>query len=431
MARLGELFAGYGGLGMGVEAALGPMERVWVSEFDPAPARILVHHWPAVPNLGDVTKVDWSEVEPVDVLTGGFPCQDVSLAGRRAGLKDGTRSGLWSYMRDAIDVLRPSLVVIENVRGLLSAQAGGSDDLGQCELCVASGRGHALRALGAVLGDLANIGFDAEWALFPASGVGAAHRRERCFIIAWPADSESSAGRVSDGDYAAATDSDGDVLGQQRGGASAEEAGPGEGHGSADSGRGSGPLMPTPEANLGRHGHGQPVEKRRSGGHSVSLADAMHSLMPTPTASEHTGAGHAASKTGSPNLRTVVELMPTPKAGDADFGTPRTSGRPPEMSTHLGTRLVYRDFGEYAPAVAQWAAVIGRPAPAPTEEGPKGGTRLSARFVEWLMGLPEGHVTSPAIGLTRMQQLKALGNGVVPQQAAEAVKQLMERKEAA
>ncbi|MCT2042630.1 hypothetical protein M3D15_04680 [Pseudoclavibacter alba] len=150
--------------------------------------------------------------------------------------------------------------------------------------------------------------------------------------------------------------------------------------------------------------------------------------MPTPTASEHTGAGHAASKTGSPNLRTVVELMPTPKAGDADFGTPRTSGRPPEMSTHLGTRLVYRDFGEYAPAVERWAAVIGRPAPAPTEVGEKGGKRLSAPFVEWLMGLPEGHVTSPEIGLTRTQELKALGNGVVPQQAAEAVKQLMERR---
>lgn len=376
MARLGELFAGYGGLGLGVEAALGPMERVWVSEFDPAPSRILAHHWPAVPNLGDVTAIDWSEVEPVDVLTGGFPCQDVSLAGRRAGLSEGTRSGLWSCMRDAIAALRPRLVVIENVRGLLSARAGGAHDLGQCEFCVASG-GHALRALGAVLGDLADLGFDAEWGLFPASGVGAAHRRERCFIIAWP------------------TDSDRDLLRQHRRGASAEKAGPEDGHGSADSGRGSGPLMPT------------------------------------PTAAEHTGAGHAASKTGSPNLRTVVELMPTPKAGDADFGTPRTSGRPPEMSTHLATRLVYRDFGEYAPAVAQWAAVIGRPAPPPTEVGEKGGTRLSPAFVEWLMGLPEGHVTSPDIGLTRTQQLKALGNGVVPLQAAEAVNQLMERKEAA
>ena len=395
MARLGELFAGYGGLGMGVEAALGPVERVWVSEVDPAPSKVLARHWPDVPNLGDVTAIDWSQVEPVDILTGGFPCQDVSLAGRRAGLTDGTRSGLWSYMRDAIAALRPRLVVIENVRGLLSAQAGGAHDLGQCELCMASGGGHALRALGAVLGDVADLGFDAEWGLFPASGVGAAHRRERCFIIAWPADSESSAGRVSNRDDAAATDSDRDLLRQHRGGASAEKAGPEQGHGFADSGRGGGPLMPT------------------------------------PTASEHTGAGHAASKTGSPNLRTVVELMPTPKAGDADFGTPRTSGRPPEMSTHLATRLAYRDFGDYAPAVAQWSAVIGRPAPAPTEVGEKGGTRLSPAFVEWLMGLPEGHVTSPDIGLTRTQQLKALGNGVVPLQAAEAVNQLMERKEAA
>lgn len=153
--------------------------------------------------------------------------------------------------------------------------------------------------------------------------------------------------------------------------------------------------------------------------------------MPTPTAAEHTGPGHAASKHGAPNLRTTVAMLPTPKAGDADFGTPVTSGRPPEKSTHLAGRLAHTDFGDYAEAVARWETVIGRPAPAPTEIGPKGGRRLSAGFVEWLMGLPEGHVTDPAIGLTRTQQLKALGNGVVPQQAAWAVTQLLERKEAA
>lgn len=90
---------------MGVQAVLGG-ETAWFVEYDEAPSRILAHHWPEVPNYGDVTKTDWASVEPVDVLTGGFPCQDVSLAGLRRGLKAGTRSGLWSEYARAIDILR-------------------------------------------------------------------------------------------------------------------------------------------------------------------------------------------------------------------------------------------------------------------------------------------------------------------------------------
>ncbi|MFD2775767.1 hypothetical protein ACFSWE_16610, partial [Leucobacter albus] len=120
---------------------------------------------------------------------------------------------------------------------------------------------------------------------------------------------------------------------------------------------------------------------------------------------ERTGAG-----VKNLNEVTVNELLPTPKAGDADFGMPRTSGRPPEKSTHLMTRMEFTkpesSWGPYAAAIARWEAVLGRPAPAPTEEGPKGGRRLSAVFVEWLMGLQSGWVTNPALGLSRTQQLK-------------------------
>ncbi|MBK1785994.1 DNA cytosine methyltransferase [Prauserella cavernicola] len=102
---------------------------------------------PATPNLADITTVDWSTVEPVDVLTGGFPCQDVSTAGRRAGLAPGTRSGLWSHMAHAISVLRPRLVIAENVRGLLSAPA--HSDMEPCPWCLGdSGDVAALRAFG-------------------------------------------------------------------------------------------------------------------------------------------------------------------------------------------------------------------------------------------------------------------------------------------
>lgn len=186
--RTGSLFSGYGGLDLAVNAFYGA-ETAWHVEFDAAPSRILDHHWPDVPNFGDVTAVDWAAVPPVDILTGGFPCQDVSAAGRRAGLGEGTRSGLWSYMAEAINQLRPRYVVIENVRGLLSATAdrpveSGSNALGD-------GRtGPVLRALGAVLGDLSDIGYDAQWATVAAADVGACHERKRVFILATPADAE-------------------------------------------------------------------------------------------------------------------------------------------------------------------------------------------------------------------------------------------------
>jgi DNA (cytosine-5)-methyltransferase 1 len=188
--RLGSLFSGYGGLDIAAEAFFGA-ETAWHCQYDPEDkhqyaAAVLTHHWPGVPNLGDITTIDWAQVEPVDILAGGFPCTDVSLAGQRAGLNDQTRSGLWAHMAQAIAVLRPRLVVIENVRGLLSQPADG--DMEPCTWCVGDGAGEpVLRALGAVLGDLAGLGFDAEWVGLPASAVGAPHERFRIFILAWPA----------------------------------------------------------------------------------------------------------------------------------------------------------------------------------------------------------------------------------------------------
>ncbi len=91
--RIGSLFSGYGGLDLAVEHVFGG-RTVWFSELNSAPARVFAHHWPGVPNLGDITQIDWRQTEPVDVLCGGFPCQDVSTVGKRAGLAPGTRSGL-------------------------------------------------------------------------------------------------------------------------------------------------------------------------------------------------------------------------------------------------------------------------------------------------------------------------------------------------
>ena len=89
---MGSLFTGYGGLDMGVADALGPARLAWVCDVGPGPCRLLAARHPGVPNLGDITEIDWGGVEPVDVLVGGSPCQDLSLAGGRAGMRPGTQS---------------------------------------------------------------------------------------------------------------------------------------------------------------------------------------------------------------------------------------------------------------------------------------------------------------------------------------------------
>ena len=182
--KIGSLFSGYGGLDLAVSKLTGA-EVAWHCEWEDAPSQILKAHFPNVPNYRDVSKVDFTQVEPVDILTGGFPCQDLSLAGKRAGLQDGTRSGLWSEFYRAIQEIKPKLVIIENVRGLLSAKANNGMEYTDEVLGKLNGK-PALRAIGAVLGDLADIGYDARWSGVRASDAGAPHQRFRVFIVAHP-----------------------------------------------------------------------------------------------------------------------------------------------------------------------------------------------------------------------------------------------------
>jgi DNA (cytosine-5)-methyltransferase 1 len=203
--RVGSLFSGYGGLDLAVEEVF-DARTVWFSEINEPVARVFAHHWPDAPNLGDITEIDWSTAAPVDVLCGGFPCQDVSTVGKMVGLAPGTRSGLWAHMATAIERLQPEWVVIENVRGLLSAPAirprsEGDDDERRNPLATTPGDAplrelepdpwgmgnqpaRPLRALGAVLGDLADLRYDTRWIGLPASAIGAPHPRFRIFILA-------------------------------------------------------------------------------------------------------------------------------------------------------------------------------------------------------------------------------------------------------
>ncbi|NMC34808.1 MAG: DNA cytosine methyltransferase [Veillonellaceae bacterium] len=374
---------------MAVSSVL-PATTAWVSEIEEAPSRILAAHYPHAPNLGDVTKIDWSAVEPVDIITGGSPCQDLSQAGKRAGMKDGTRSGLWSSMCDAIETIRPSLVVWENVRGALSAEATAGD-VESCDFCVGDAGDVHLRALGRVLGDLAELGYDAAWTGLRAADVGAPHGRWRVFVLAWPADDTDRGRRESDASFSSSAER---VRRDDASGASADPALT---------------LLPTPRAQA------RDVAYAREDYHYNLEEWAGHF---------EAGTLEATTSRDLMLPSAVVQLLPTPKAGDADFGLPRTSGRPPEMSTHLATKIHYTDFGQYAPAIERWEKVLGRPAPPPTEPtGRDGAYRLSSRFVEWMMGLPEGWVTGR--GLSRVQELKMLGNGVVPQQGSAAIRHLL------
>ncbi len=158
----GSLFAGIGGFDLGFERA--GMECRWQVEIDPYCQKVLAKHWPDVGRWDDVRTFpptpaeDWA----VDVICGGFPCQDISNAGKRAGI-EGERSGLWFEYARIIREIRPRIVVVENVAALLGCDGGG---------------------LGRVLGSLAEAGFDAEWFCLPASDIGACQIRDRVFVVA-------------------------------------------------------------------------------------------------------------------------------------------------------------------------------------------------------------------------------------------------------
>ena len=385
--KVGSLFSGAGGLDLGINAAIGGTVA-WHCENDPAAARVLTHHYPGVPNHGDITTADWAAVEPVNLITAGVPCQDVSLAGRRAGLAPGSRSGLWSAAAAALDHLRPAFVVIENVRGLLSAD--GHSDVEPCPWCMGDGEGEpVLRACGAILGDLADLGFDAAWCGLRASDVGAAHGRWRVFILGWAEGRTEPAGQLRGPDApicrAAPADPDGPRLEIGRSVRCDDDpqfAATERDHRNAD------------PAHAGREPRRQGVSELRPG----TGADGLRP--PQPGRRDSSTPAHA---DGSP-----VRTSTKPEPGR---GGPSVAGAP-------GV-----DWGVYGAAIRRWERILGRPAPAPVEPGSKGGRRLSPRFTEWLMGLPDGWVTDvPA--LTHEDRSRILGNGVVPQQAAAALTHL-------
>lgn len=436
--RYGSLFSGYGGLDMGVQSVLGG-EVVWHCQYDPEDkwqyaARILAWHWPMVPNLGDITRTCWlcvlEEFGPVDVLTGGFPCTDISVAGQRLGIALGTRSGLWHYMLQAIAILRPRLVVIENVRGILSTKADRGVEPGSADMDPRTGARFNLRALGAVLGDLAAVGFDAEWAGVRASEVGAPHERFREFVIAWPADADRPGleGRGFQGAVAEHLAFAADPA----------SVGP-EGHRPAwrgGSGLAHGDLFAADADRGGLAGHGELSARRdavRQGmgqdahGRGAAAADADRDAVRQQSVAEPGRGGAPVAGRGRGQAAADAAGVGRGEGWSESAGQLGRSDAA-ECDGRSADDLVV-DWDRYGPAVERWEAILGRPHPRPTND--RG--QLAAEFDEWMMGLPEGHLCSvpPAPGMTeanlRNARIKAAGNGVVPMQSAAATALLLNR----
>ncbi|MEU6001890.1 DNA cytosine methyltransferase [Streptomyces sp. NPDC047197] len=321
--RIVALCGGYGGLEAAIQARIGGKVAAF-AENDPYAATVYEARHPGVPNLGDITVVDWRQVRDLyrpDVVGAGFPCRNISNAGRRDGI-NGQWSKVWKNVAEAVGELRPRLVFLENVAALRS------------------------RGLDIVAADLAALGYDARWTCLRAGDpeVGAPHERDRWFCLAYPADADPDHG------------------GWHR----------------------------RPRHLPQTAGWDEPAYRR--------------------------------DQVAAPALR--LKLLPTPKASDGPHGGPNqrdTKGNYylPGQAVRLDERWVATDGTDYGPAIRRWEHATGRAAPCPTEPGMRGNRRLAPAFAEWLMGLPAGWVTAVP-DIPRKEQLRIIGNGVVPQQAHHA-----------
>lgn len=302
MLKIGSLCSGYGGLDMAVEAYFNA-ETVWMCDNDKYASVVIKERW-NLPNLGDLKAVDWSTVEPIDILTAGYPCQPFSHAGQRKGEND--ERHIWPEIKTIISELQPKLAILENVRGHLT--------LGFKE----------------VLQNLAEIGYDASWAIVRASDVGAPHRRERLFIIAKPSNSNSFRGII---------------RGQN------EEWN--QGQSQFESSQCCETIANTNIKGLERAWN--------------KAIDITNGSIANSNGNEQQGNGSMSQLGRRFNTQLEMRLQRPPHTLDLN-------------------------------------------------------NKLNPKFVEYMMGLPEGWVTD--LDISRSQQLKILGNGVVPQQAYYALQLL-------
>lgn len=445
---VGSMFSGVEGMGLGVLDAFPGSRIAWHCEVDEHASAVLRRHFDA-PNLGNVQHIDWSQVEPVDVLIGGPPCQAVSSAGRRLGSAD--PRWMWPQALRAMRELRPAWCLWENPTALLTGSDPDDeeeDDASVGDLGPGGLGGPAADPgwFGWILGEMAALGFDARWTCVRSSDVGAPHRRDRVFLAA--ADTRSAGTGGGSGAIPGPSDagrrSDVDVHAAVDGGAGAPVA-----------------LLPTPAAADGTGGRratnleweGSTAYRPSGAKASVSLREAID-LLPTPKANGRTDAGVHGD--GGLDLQTAVALLPTPNTVDASgvrsvatmakaragggasqlkdavalLPTPRASGRrsrddngDPYNNADGYDRESLVDavqpdrWGKYATAVARWERLTGECAPGPRD----GKGRLHADLPRWMMGLPPGWLDD----IPRTAALKCAGNGCQPQSSSLAARLLV------
>jgi len=371
--RVGSLCTGIAGLELGLRLAGIDVEPVFVSDIDKGANEWLEANMPDTPNLGDFTALD--SLPSVDLLTAGFPCQPLSHAGQRKGVND--ERWLFDDICRLVDrgMDNRPLLYFENVPGLLTANDGD--------------------AMARVVQGLAHIGYSITWGTLPASAVGAPHRRLRWWGLAWHSedvDQEwSVVGSGSEGRAPApvgSTDRDDDaadaVRARLEGGLVAVTSQPEHDPPRLDRDASTDTGGDRDRISTGSRQAGRGPSSARAVGHRASAADTDDS-----------------NRIGrqEPARRTVAQLDL-----EADGGRDRRLDQ----------------FGPYAPAIERWQRVLGRAAPDPQIDD-----QLSAAFTEWLMGYPEGWVTGTLT--SRRKSLHALGNAVVPQCAAAAFIQLVDR----
>lgn len=477
--RSGSLCSGAGMLDLAV-ASLLDVEHAWFAEYEPptrarpnptqAPAKVLAAHWPDVPNHGDITAMDWTTAEPVDLMSAGVPCQGLSMAGRRRGSAD--ERHIWpTGALPAIAAIRPQVFVFENVPGLLTIEHGG--------------------VWARILADLDDLGYNTSWTTVGACLVGACHHRHRVYAVATLADvPEPRSGSVArrDGDgwvsvqqslfddvtpvvwpasgltrcggawslpvrtcgvnglhvlptprVAATRTSRSAILGSSsapsidqaleiaRGALPRELTSWGEAPPSWN-------LLPTPAARDAERGAGKKTPE------GAPLSEVI-ALLPTPKTSDIHGAGSRGE--GGQDLRTAIArvsrpfrditqdeydhfysqgkyasdpMLPTPRATDVEKGGPNQCGSSGDLM--LPSAVQPERFGPYRAAIRRQEEAFGLTAPEPTEPGRLGRPRLNPLFPEWMIGLPAGWITNHA---PRGDAIRIAGNGVVRQAAAYAL----------
>lgn len=379
--RSGSLFTGTAALDLAAQELFNT-ELAWLAEYEPpdkkgratqGAARLLAHWLPEVPNLGDITAVDWGLVAllaPIDVLTAGWPCQPFSLAGKRKGADD--ERALWPEVARCVRALRPRYILLENVSA-----------------CVGS-------ELGRVAATLAEHGYRFAWVCLPASAVGAPHRRLRLFIVA-------------------TTDS-GSQTGDERPGLRAHD-----------------PIRvrrPRSPHRRGTSADAASVRRREGGSEAAGVIggpDAPERGVPAGRDEAVANAGRDAREEDDADVsapagrrRAASDADRSVRERDLRDSGPGTVQR--EVADRDSPGCV--DWAGYEPAIRRWEGILGRPAPFPTIVGARGGRALNPALTEWMMGLPDGWITEVP-NLSRAAMIKLAGNGVVPRQATVAYRYLL------